>query len=193
MSNHDLYETGDPGAPDQIKDGNGEVVLGLCKRCGKAEVDLDGPCVPKVRRDLSPTLALLSTKLDTLRFAGLDQNPFGFRDLLGGTVFVAETLENEIARLREAAHGATVITNQASDTIKKQGVRIAHLEARLALLAEVAAVLDKIMTCELAQRVGGPDPDDLQALDNALTEAVTLACTLRDRIAATPVPEALNG
>lgn len=29
------------------------------------------------------TLAFVSAKLDTLRFAGLDQNPFGIRDLLG--------------------------------------------------------------------------------------------------------------
>jgi hypothetical protein len=44
---HDLYETGDPDAPDAIKDRNGEVVLGLCRKCGKAEVQLDEPCSPR--------------------------------------------------------------------------------------------------------------------------------------------------
>lgn len=43
---HDLYETGDPEAPRCILDSNGEVVLDLCKRCGRGEVDLDVPCVP---------------------------------------------------------------------------------------------------------------------------------------------------
>lgn len=38
---HDLYKTGDKDAPDRIKDNNGEVVLSLCKRCGKAEAELD--------------------------------------------------------------------------------------------------------------------------------------------------------
>jgi len=42
MREHILYETGDAGAPDSIKDGNGEVVLGLCKVCGAAEVQLEG-------------------------------------------------------------------------------------------------------------------------------------------------------
>lgn len=41
---HDLYKTGDKGVPTVICDSNGEVTLGLCKRCGKAEADLAGPC-----------------------------------------------------------------------------------------------------------------------------------------------------
>ena len=41
---HDLYTTGDENAPDSIKDRNGEVVLGLCKVCGKAESELSEPC-----------------------------------------------------------------------------------------------------------------------------------------------------
>lgn len=45
--NHDLYKTGDEGAPDVIKDRNGEVVLGLCKKCGRAEIELDEPCEPR--------------------------------------------------------------------------------------------------------------------------------------------------
>ena len=45
-SQHDLYETGDEGVPDSILDGNGEVVLGLCRRCNKAEIELSEPCRP---------------------------------------------------------------------------------------------------------------------------------------------------
>lgn len=41
---HDLYKTGDPDAPDVIKDRNGEVVLGLCRRCNKGEIELEQPC-----------------------------------------------------------------------------------------------------------------------------------------------------
>lgn len=41
---HVLFETHDNDAPDTIKDRNGEVVLGLCKKCGRAEVELTEPC-----------------------------------------------------------------------------------------------------------------------------------------------------
>lgn len=38
---HELYKTGDADAPDAIKDRNGEVVLAQCRKCGKAEIQLD--------------------------------------------------------------------------------------------------------------------------------------------------------
>jgi hypothetical protein len=46
---HDLYKAGDRDAPDEIKDRNGEVVLGLCKRCGRAEIELSEPCISEPR------------------------------------------------------------------------------------------------------------------------------------------------
>ena len=48
---HILYETGDKDAPDVIKDRNGEVVLGLCRLCGKAEIELSEPCVGVAARE----------------------------------------------------------------------------------------------------------------------------------------------
>lgn len=44
---HDLYQTGDEGAPEAILDSNGYVALGLCRRCGRAEVELNEPCEVK--------------------------------------------------------------------------------------------------------------------------------------------------
>lgn len=41
---HELYEGYDPAAPEAIKDGNGEVCLGMCKVCGQAEVELEPVC-----------------------------------------------------------------------------------------------------------------------------------------------------
>lgn len=41
---HVLWENGEDGAPDCIKDRNGEVVLGLCKVCGKGESELVEEC-----------------------------------------------------------------------------------------------------------------------------------------------------
>lgn len=41
---HDLYKDGDEDIPDVICDSNGQVVLGLCKVCNRAEVDLEQPC-----------------------------------------------------------------------------------------------------------------------------------------------------
>ena len=44
---HDIYKDGDENIPDCVKDRNGQVVLGLCKKCGKAECELDEPCGPR--------------------------------------------------------------------------------------------------------------------------------------------------
>lgn len=41
---HNLFKTGDQFVPKAICDRNGEVVLGMCKDCGKGEVELEGPC-----------------------------------------------------------------------------------------------------------------------------------------------------
>ena len=41
---HVFYKTGDPDAPEQIKDSNGEVVLAYCRRCKQAEADLTPAC-----------------------------------------------------------------------------------------------------------------------------------------------------
>ncbi len=38
---HVLYKTGDLDAPFQIKDRNGEVVLNMCRKCRKAEAELE--------------------------------------------------------------------------------------------------------------------------------------------------------
>ncbi len=44
---HQLYTTADKDAPASIKDSNGVVALGLCKVCGRGEVELSAPCRPK--------------------------------------------------------------------------------------------------------------------------------------------------
>lgn len=41
---HNLYKTGDKGAPVSILDKNNEVVLALCKKCNKGEADLKECC-----------------------------------------------------------------------------------------------------------------------------------------------------
>lgn len=41
---HELFQTGDIGCPEQALDRNGEVVLGVCKNCGRVESELAEPC-----------------------------------------------------------------------------------------------------------------------------------------------------
>lgn len=41
---HVLYKQGDEDAPRSIKDQNGDIVLGMCKLCGRAEIELDQAC-----------------------------------------------------------------------------------------------------------------------------------------------------
>lgn len=45
---HELYQDGDSDVPSQLKDRNGDVVLAMCRLCGKAEIELEEPC-PEVR------------------------------------------------------------------------------------------------------------------------------------------------
>jgi hypothetical protein len=41
---HDLYTDADKDRPSAICDRNGQVVLGLCKRCGRGEIELETHC-----------------------------------------------------------------------------------------------------------------------------------------------------
>lgn len=41
LCEHVLYKTGDADAPSSIKDINGDVALGMCRKCGRAEAELD--------------------------------------------------------------------------------------------------------------------------------------------------------
>lgn len=43
---HVLYTNADADAPASIKDIHGDVVLGLCKVCGRGEIQLQNPCTP---------------------------------------------------------------------------------------------------------------------------------------------------
>lgn len=44
---HALYTDSDTDRPDVICDSNGQVVLSLCKTCGRAEAELSQPCTPR--------------------------------------------------------------------------------------------------------------------------------------------------
>lgn len=44
---HDIYKDGDENIPSTITDSNGSVTLGLCKTCGRAECELEEPCIPR--------------------------------------------------------------------------------------------------------------------------------------------------
>lgn len=51
---HDLYTNADENKPDCILDWNGEVVLGLCKRCRKGECELTETCEPAAPKPGEP-------------------------------------------------------------------------------------------------------------------------------------------
>lgn len=63
---HELYTTGEVGAPREIKDRNGHVVLECCRRCGKAESELDGPCIPVIP-DEALRAAVAAAKTDRIQ------------------------------------------------------------------------------------------------------------------------------
>lgn len=49
---HHLYTNSDTDRPSAICDRNGEVVLGLCKVCGRSEVELEKPCAHTAAREV---------------------------------------------------------------------------------------------------------------------------------------------
>lgn len=64
---HTLYKTNDPEAPATISDRNGEVILSLCKVCGKAAGELGEPChAPAVPQGNDPAWTLAAKVLEAL-------------------------------------------------------------------------------------------------------------------------------
>lgn len=51
MIKHKLYKQGDNDAPEYIKDRNAQIVLNLCKRCGKYEDQLKEPCMTFLEKE----------------------------------------------------------------------------------------------------------------------------------------------
>lgn len=70
LDGHDLYTTADADRPKAICDSNGEVVLGQCKKCGRGEIELTEPCVPRPATD-SQTLDVPQL-VDDLTAVGLN-------------------------------------------------------------------------------------------------------------------------
>lgn len=66
FSSHDCFKTGDPDAPDYIKDGNGDVALGLCRRCGRGERELYDEFCISVKSVSEPTVTLRQGESYTL-------------------------------------------------------------------------------------------------------------------------------
>ncbi|MBC8741853.1 hypothetical protein F6X40_35485 [Paraburkholderia sp. UCT31] len=58
---HLLYKTGDADAPPQVLDRNGEVVLGLCRVCGRAESELEESCTPPAQSPVATQSAQSNT------------------------------------------------------------------------------------------------------------------------------------
>ena len=71
---HELFETGDPGCPEQALDRNGEVVLGVCKNCGRVEAELAEPCDHRTLiANLHAENAQLRDAIERMRVAGGSQ------------------------------------------------------------------------------------------------------------------------
>jgi hypothetical protein len=65
---HQLWSTGEEGCPKVICDNHGQVVLDLCKVCGKRESELDLECrikVSSISTKRAKTSSLEAKKLDS--------------------------------------------------------------------------------------------------------------------------------
>jgi hypothetical protein len=67
---HVLFATGDPAAPEQIKDSRSEVVLGLCTRCGAAEAELgQSSCIERMMKLAAERFEKLTPLQKAIEFA----------------------------------------------------------------------------------------------------------------------------
>lgn len=83
---HDLYKDGDADIPSAICDRNGRVDLGLCKRCGRAEIELEEPCVPKPEQAAGDgvTMLSLSQEMAQAYTEDFNTNRYGSAELMRG-------------------------------------------------------------------------------------------------------------
>lgn len=65
--------------------------------------------------DAVNTLKFVEKKLSELRFAGLDQNPHGIRDLLYSAISKVEAKDREIDQLKDFIRGQA---NNANNALK---------------------------------------------------------------------------
>jgi hypothetical protein len=75
-SGHVLYTTACTDKPAEICDRNGDVVLAQCRRCGKAEGELSGPC--KSALSAEP----VAWRYGASYWGSMDSVPFGLRHLV---------------------------------------------------------------------------------------------------------------
>lgn len=93
MSGHVLYKTGDQDAPDVIKDRDGAIALDMCRKCGKAEIDLvDNPNC-ELGEDVAKAKAkMIAPIIDRIKSAVHNQCP---------TLQIGGTLDQELKRTAE--------------------------------------------------------------------------------------------
>jgi hypothetical protein len=76
---HELYTDQDIDRPESICDQNGDVVLALCKRCGKAEVDLNQPCISRTMKTTKQFQSPLIPETISIKQAEDEAYRVGFR------------------------------------------------------------------------------------------------------------------
>lgn len=126
-ADHLLYTTADNDKPRHVCDRNGEVVLSQCKLCGKAEIELDGPCTPVTKRAqaLPGLLEELAFETKTYDEEGYTLNP--------DAAVVFDQIKRHIAALAAAPVGELRDTFAAAALAKIiDGVRPAPEIARMA-------------------------------------------------------------
>jgi hypothetical protein len=72
INGHECYVDRDKNIPESILDRNGQVVLSVCKICGKGEADLNEECTPKNKLVLPQSL----NKIPNRVFSNYNQEKF---------------------------------------------------------------------------------------------------------------------
>lgn len=93
-----------------------------------------------MRPNLAATLHFIGGKLSGLRFAGLNQNPHGIRDLLASCAIEAQRNE----RLHDAAPDMLAALKEAEDELRRCGLDCVDSDERTpALLGVISAAIAK--------------------------------------------------
>jgi methyl-accepting chemotaxis protein len=118
---HDLYRWGDPDAPSSIKDGNGDIVLALCRRCGRGEAELEEPC-NILSKDLRAAIAevVRGTQIQPSSFSVVTR--YDLHDLESSNRQLAESVEalhDEIGEKNELMRQLVNAVNDLEKVIEK--------------------------------------------------------------------------
>lgn len=125
-----------------IFDSNGAVVLGLCKVCGKGEVELEGPCTSNPLKRLAEELKEFIPYIE--HGAPVAWEPNLIKKLHEAHKVLSDLSSmDHVAAAKESLDVAKKIIAADSKTLEKQGLTLEHFESMVRQMLAYPMPVDK--------------------------------------------------